>query len=36
MKKVLLAGFLIAATVSIFKACKKNRDLTKDVSSIAY
>ena len=36
MKKVLLAGLLIAATVSIVKAYKTRKDYSKTLSSIAY
>ena len=36
MKKVLLAGLLIVATVSIVKAYKTHKDYAKDLSSIAY
>ena len=36
MKKVLLAGLLVAVSVSIAKAHKTRKDYLKDLSSIAY
>jgi len=36
MKKVLLAGLLVAAAVSIVKAYRTHKDYVKDLSSIAY